>query len=246
MQSVAAAATDYTCSAVCQLRVSHTPAAIQNLCENFHNRGGPPLHNPTVISQISLSTMTGKVPQNHQVTTPAPGPKSVSTKSDVASSVANNRSTNSPVTSKGHGSQPQGPLVATNNEGPRSPSSNKVGLSSPFSYASAVANRSKAPFSGSIECEQYRALARLGSPRESCRSSFKSLLLQPRSLKRPSARQTGVSSYSTPAESIPTTSRGSTSKQGVLSTVRSSSQTAPTSPNMLANQVASTTTPSTL
>ena len=103
--------------------------------------------------------MTGKVPQNHQVTTLAPGPKSVSTKSDVASSVANNRSTNSPVTIKGHGGQPQGPLVATNNEGPRSPSSNKVGLSSPFSYASAVANRSKAPFSGSIECEQYRALA---------------------------------------------------------------------------------------
>ena len=92
--------------------------------------------------------MTGKVPQNHQVTTLAPGPKSVSTKS-----------TNSPVTNKGHGSQPQGPLVATNNEGPRSPSSSKVGLSSPFSYASAVANRSKAPYSGSIECEQYRALA---------------------------------------------------------------------------------------
>ena len=87
---------------------------------------------------------------------------------------------------------------------------------------------------------------RLGSPRESCRSSFKSLLLQPRSLKRPSARQTGVSSYSTPAESIPMTSRGSTSKQGVLSAVRSSSQTAPTLPNMPANQVNSTTTPSTL
>ena len=98
--------------------------------------------------------MTGKVPQNHQVTTPAPGPKSVSTKFDAASSGANNKSTNSPVTSKGHGSQPQGPLVATNNEGPWSPFSkpNKVGLSSPFSYASAVANRSKAPFPGSIEC----------------------------------------------------------------------------------------------
>ena len=39
---VAAAATDYTCSVVCQLRVTHTPAASQNLCENFHNRGGPP------------------------------------------------------------------------------------------------------------------------------------------------------------------------------------------------------------
>ena len=91
--------------------------------------------------------------------------------------MANNRSTNSPVTSKGHGSQRKGPLVGTNNEGPWSPFSNdstgslrkslsskpnepnKVGLSSPFSYASAVANRSKAPFSGSIECEQYRSLA---------------------------------------------------------------------------------------
>ena len=50
IQSVAAAATDYTCSVVCQLRVPHTPAASQNLCENFHNRGGPPLHIPTVIS----------------------------------------------------------------------------------------------------------------------------------------------------------------------------------------------------
>ena len=131
--------------------------------------------------------MAGKVPLNHQVTTLAPGPKSV-IKSDVASSVANNRSTNSPVTSKGHGSQHKGPLVATNNEGPWSPFSNnstgslrkslsskpnepnKVGLSSPFSYASAVANWSKTPFSGSIECEQYRALAAKAraSPRQ-CR-----------------------------------------------------------------------------
>ena len=138
-QSVAAAATDYTCSVVCQLRVPSTPAASQNPCENFNNCGGFPLH---------ISTMTGKVPQNHQVTNLAPGPKSVSTKS-----------TNSPVTNKGHGSQPQGPLVSINNEGPRSPSSSKAGPSSPFSYASAVANRSKAPYSGSVECEQYRALA---------------------------------------------------------------------------------------
>ena len=47
---VAAAATDYTCSVVCQLRVPHTPAASQNLCENFHKCGGLPLHIPTVIS----------------------------------------------------------------------------------------------------------------------------------------------------------------------------------------------------
>ena len=92
--------------------------------------------------------MTGKAHQNHQVTPLAPGSKRVPT-----------RSTNSPVTNKGHGSQPSGPLVPTNNEGPRSPSSSKAGPSSPFSYASAVANRSKAPFSGSPECEQYRALA---------------------------------------------------------------------------------------
>ena len=82
--------------------------------------------------------MTDKVSQNHQVSPLAPEPKSVSTKS-----------TNSPVTNKGHGSQPKGPLVSINNEGPRSPPSSKVGLSSPFSYASAVANRSKAPYSGS-------------------------------------------------------------------------------------------------
>ena len=92
--------------------------------------------------------MMGKAHQNHQVTPLTPGSKHVSTKS-----------TNSPVTSKDHGSQHQGPLVSINNEGPRSPPSSKVGLSSPFSYASAVANRSKAPYSGSIECEQYRALA---------------------------------------------------------------------------------------
>ena len=92
--------------------------------------------------------MTDKVSQNHQVSPLAPEPKSESTKS-----------INSPVTNKGHGSQPKGPLVSINNEGPRSPPTSKVGLSSPFSYASAVANRSKAPYSGSVECEQYRALA---------------------------------------------------------------------------------------
>ena len=41
---------------------------------------------------------------------------------------------------------------------------------------------------------------RRGSAREYCRSSSKSLLLQPRSLKRPLDKQTGASSYSTPAE----------------------------------------------
>ena len=92
--------------------------------------------------------MTDKVSQNHQVSPLAPEPKSESTKS-----------INSPVTNKGHGSQTKGPLVSINNKGPRSPPSSKAGLSSPFSYASAVANRSKAPYSGSIECEQYRALA---------------------------------------------------------------------------------------
>ena len=48
--SVGRRATDYTCSAVCQLRVPSTPAASQNLCENLNICEGPPLHIPTVIS----------------------------------------------------------------------------------------------------------------------------------------------------------------------------------------------------
>merc|ERR1712052_60404 len=62
-----------------------------------------------------------------------------------------------PVTPNGHGGQQKAPLVPLHQEGPRSPS--KRGISSPFSYATAVANRSKVPFTGSVECDQYRALA---------------------------------------------------------------------------------------
>ena len=62
-----------------------------------------------------------------------------------------------PVTPKGHGAKPKAPLVPFHQEGPRSPS--KRGISSPFTYATAVANRSKVPFTGSVECDQYRALA---------------------------------------------------------------------------------------
>ena len=80
--------------------------------------------------------------------------------SQVMSTLASEaESESTPVTPKGHGGQPKAPLVSFHTEGPRSPSTSKKGISSPFSYASAVANRSKAPVTGSVECEQYRALA---------------------------------------------------------------------------------------
>ena len=61
-----------------------------------------------------------------------------------------------PMTPNGQGGQQKAPLVPLH-EVPRSPS--KGGTSSPFSYATAVANRTKAPFTGSVECDQYRVLA---------------------------------------------------------------------------------------
>ena len=95
--------------------------------------------------------------------------------------------------SKGPGSHKQlkGPMPAANKEGPPSPSSNdstgshrtnQVSPSSPFSYAAAVANRSKAPFFDSIECEQYRALA------TKARASPRILSIQ---LQRPPASEQG-------------------------------------------------------
>ena len=84
--------------------------------------------------------MTGKAHQSHQVTPLAQGSK------------------RSSVTNKGHVNQ-SGPLASNTNKGPLSPPTKKAGPSSPFSYASAVANRSKAPVSDSPECEQYKALA---------------------------------------------------------------------------------------
>ena len=84
--------------------------------------------------------MTGKAHQSHQVTPLAQGSK------------------RSSVTNKRHGSQ-SGPLTPNTNKGPLSPPTKKAGPSSPFTYASAVANRSKAPISDSPECELYKALA---------------------------------------------------------------------------------------
>ena len=62
-----------------------------------------------------------------------------------------------PMTPDGQGGQQKAPLVPLHQEGSRSPS--KGGTSTPFSYATAVANRTKAPFTGSVECDQYRVLA---------------------------------------------------------------------------------------
>ena len=84
--------------------------------------------------------MTGKAHLSHQVTPLAQGSK--------RSSVINKR----------HGSQ-SGPQTPNTNKGPLSPPTKTAGPSSPFTYASAVANRSKAPISDSPECELYKALA---------------------------------------------------------------------------------------
>ena len=62
-----------------------------------------------------------------------------------------------PMTPNGQGGQQKAPLVPLHQEGSRSPS--KGGTSTPFSYATAVANRTKVPFTGSVECDQYRVLA---------------------------------------------------------------------------------------
>ena len=94
-----------------------------------------------MISQKSNPNMSDKVSQ------------------DLSPLASKAESESTPVTPKGHGSQPKAPLVSFHSEGPRSPPPSKRGPSSPFSYASAVANRSKAPITGSVECEQYRALA---------------------------------------------------------------------------------------
>ena len=98
-----------------------------------------------------------------------------------------------PGANKGSGSlkQLKGPMPAANQEGPQSPSfndptgshrTNQGAHSSPFSYAAAVANRSKAPYFDSIECEQYKALA------TKARASPRILSIQ---LQKPSASEQG-------------------------------------------------------
>ena len=116
-----------------------TQATNQIFCEISTFFGDPP--HSTVISQKSNPNMSDKVSQ------------------DMSPLASEAECESTPVTPKGHGGQPKAPLVSFHTEGPRSPPTSKKGISSPFSYASAVANRSKAPVTGSVECEQYRALA---------------------------------------------------------------------------------------
>ena len=190
-KSVSRRAAGYTCSAVCQLWVPSTPATSQNSCENPINCGGFPLHTPPVIS-LRYHTRPWRArpiktikwlhwPQGQNVCQPnQPTPPW-----QTRVMGANLKGPWSPSTTRGLGAPHPARLVrpALSHMPRQSPTGARLHSQAPPS----VNSTGPSP-------------PRRGSAREYCRSSSKSLLLQPRSLKRPLDKQTGASSYSTPAE----------------------------------------------
>merc|ERR1711978_401688 len=109
-------------------------------------------HKPQSESPVISQPSQGFFPQPNVISSEIQIKMSDKVSQSKPSQASKDESDPTHVTPKGHGAKPKAPLVPFHQEGPRSPS--KRGISSPFTYATAVANRNKVPFTGSVECDQ--------------------------------------------------------------------------------------------